>query len=255
MSAAAIFSDIHLPNIQNEDYRLFLQTLKSIELRQDVSEVWLLGDIFDCLIGEQDFWVTMHQEFWQQLESLAKAGKKVLYFEGNHDFAFKKTALRHGVHVHTEGRCHLFQGRRVFLSHGDENDTDNETYARWRKFTKSSAIRRTYQMVPSRFTQKVLVPCAEMYSSKSKKQRGPASSENEVQHYREKYRTYAGTVIRERAYNAVFLGHSHIKELETFGSVSFYCNLGSWLGEEKPYAIWDPETKNLPTILSANSLA
>jgi len=250
MSAAVIFSDLHLPNFKNDDYRLFLKTLAAFESRADITELWLLGDIFDCFVGDQGFWMDVHGEFWAQLERLAKLGKKVLYFEGNHDFAFKSIAIRHGVQAFSEGRCHLFQGRRIFLSHGDEIDVDDEAYARWRKFIKSTSIRRAYRMVPPALTRKFLVPFAEAYSSKRKLKRDPEHFENEVLVYREKFRNYAETVLRERAYHAVFLGHSHMEELEVLGANSFYCNLGSWLGEAKPYAIWDPEKQSVPTIIN-----
>jgi UDP-2,3-diacylglucosamine hydrolase len=250
-SSAIIFSDLHLPSEINSDYQLFLNKLQSIEKDQSISEVWLLGDIFDCLVGDQNFWLKVHSQFWSQLEHFAKSGKKVLYFEGNHDFAFKHLALKHGVQVFSEGRCHLFQGRRVFLSHGDEVDIDNEAYARWRKFTKSSKVRRAYNMLPESVPKKLVVPFAEFYSAKRKAKRDPEHFENETEHYRQKFKNYAEKVIRERSYNAVFLGHSHIPELNSLGSTSFYCNLGSWLGEQKPYAIWNPEKENLPVILSA----
>lgn len=252
MSSAAIFSDIHLLNTPTEDHDLFLRTLKNLEINNSVSEVWLIGDIFDCLVGDQNFWISKHQEFWNQLHRFANAGKKVLYFEGNHDFGFKKIALQHGVQAYTEGRCHLFQGHRVFLSHGDELDTDNETYARWRKFTKSSRVRAIYRSVPHSITQKFLVPFAETYSGFRKKKRDPAQIEYELSHYREKYLEFAKSLVDEKSYHAVFLGHSHIKEFSTFGSSAFYCNLGSWLGNEKPYALWNPEQDKYPKILMAN---
>lgn len=250
-SSALIFSDLHLPNHQSEDYELFIKILKNAEVRDDISEIWFVGDIFDLLVGEQEFWVAMHPEFWQGVERLAKRGKKILYFEGNHDFAFKKIAHRHGVQAFSEGRCVLFQGRRVFLSHGDEVDEDNETYARWRKFTKSSRVREIYRRLPRFITQKFILPFAESYSGHRKRRRNPGHFENETMEYRAKYRNFAETVIRERSYHAVFLGHSHIKDLTGFGGISFYCNLGSWLAEEKPYALWDPENDDKPRLLDA----
>lgn len=251
MSTAIIFSDLHLPNEKTEDYELFLKTLKSLENKKHIHEVWLIGDIFDCLVGDQKFWISMHLDFWTQLESLAKLGKKILYFEGNHDFGFKKIAIQHGVQAFTEGRCHLFHGRRVFLSHGDEVDTDDETYARWRNFIKSQTVRDTYRKIPETITRKFLVPFAETYSGYRKRKKVPTEIENEVIQYKEKFRGFAENLIREKSYHAVFLGHSHIKELSILGSTSFYCNLGSWLGEEKPLALWNPEEQNFPEICSA----
>lgn len=253
MNTAAIFSDLHLPNELSDDYQLFLDTLESFERGKTISELWLLGDIFDCLVGDQEFWITTHQAFWQQLQRLAKTGVKVLYFEGNHDFAFKKIAIQHGVHAYSEGRCHLFQGRRVFLSHGDELDVDNEAYARWRAFTKSPRTRNIYRSLPQLLTRKFLVPFAETYSGYRKRKRDPLHFENETQHYREKYRGFAEKVIREKAYHAAFLGHSHIKELEIFGATTFYCNLGSWLGDDKLFALWTPEESNHPKVLPAQT--
>jgi len=248
---AAIFSDLHLPNVINKDYKLFLTTLHKLLANDSIKEFWFVGDVFDCLVGNNSHWEKLHSKFWDFCNAASSKGRKIIYLEGNHDFNFKKIAHKYGVQLHKEGRCHLFQGRRVFLSHGDELDTNIEAYRKWRKFTKSEIARKAYNAMPNFMLKKLMIPFAENYSSARKKKSHIDTTPNENIWYKNKFRSYAEELLRDKGYHAVVLGHSHIKALDIFGSTSFYLNLGSWLGEEKPYAIWSPEEFNDPQFYEA----
>lgn len=124
-------SDVHLGskvmNDPKELERRFVTLLR--EISDDVTELFLVGDIFD-------FWYeykrVVPKGFVRSLALLAgfaDRGVKVHFFTGNHDiWAFNYLADECGVILHKKGDIFELYGKRVFLAHGDGIGKDDLLY-------------------------------------------------------------------------------------------------------------------------------
>lgn len=117
----AIFvSDSHYPNHSNEFLKL-LQKIHSEEIQ--TSQLFLMGDNFDLLIGSMDYSHTLSAD---AIELISQISKKieVYYFEGNHDFNLKLIFSNITIYSrHEQPQYMLLGDKRIGLSHGDRYDT------------------------------------------------------------------------------------------------------------------------------------
>lgn len=243
MSRIAVFSDVHLTTSHPARTRAFVKTLRELA-SESLTDLWLLGDIFDLLVGGYGFWHDQYPEVWQALDALRARGTRIVWLEGNHDFHLDALCRRHGIEVRDEV-LQLTVGRaqhRVYLAHGDLVNLTDEAYLRWRGFTRAPWFRQVLDLTPDFIARRLLQPAAEAASRSSRKRsRDP---EAWIQNF---YREFAAARLRE-GFRGVFLGHCHVADLYRPESGGFYLNLGSWLGDTGPYAVWDPDTEDFPKV-------
>ena len=114
---ALFISDAH-ENDKRDGFYRFLLKIKSKEI--DPPQLFLMGDIFDLLVGEVKY---TREKYKKELDLIEEIGKhiEVFYFEGNHDFLLKN--LFKNVKVidfDMQPKLFLMQNSRVLLSHGDK---------------------------------------------------------------------------------------------------------------------------------------
>ena len=74
-----ILSDQHFYNLADTRSDLFVSVLKKIRLEKlhpGVKELWLMGDVFDMVIGNFSFWEKIHKEIFEEFRAWTRAGKK-----------------------------------------------------------------------------------------------------------------------------------------------------------------------------------
>ena len=113
---AIFISDSH-----DDDKRdFFLQFLLHVE-EVNPKQLFLMGDMFDLLVGDVAYGVQKYQKYIQRIDEIAQK-IEVWYFEGNHDFRLQQ--LFHHVHVIPLSKqpllCKLPDGQECLLSHGDK---------------------------------------------------------------------------------------------------------------------------------------
>ena len=116
-SGAIFIADSH-ENENRENFWHFLCALKSGEIK--TPQLFLMGDMFDFLAGECEFFVKFYERY---VRAIAELGEKmeIYYFEGNHEFnlarLFKKVkAYPIGAQpVKFTSEC----GQSVLIAHGD----------------------------------------------------------------------------------------------------------------------------------------
>ncbi len=113
---ALFVADSHYPHHGDE----FLLLLKKLESREIITpQLFLMGDNFDLLFGNNAYIQTFSSEAIAILQRLSKK-LELYYFEGNHDFLLSK--IFPDIKVYTRGSqpmIFLLNGQRVGLSHGD----------------------------------------------------------------------------------------------------------------------------------------
>jgi len=113
---ACIISDAHYSSERPE----LLELIKAIHSKElPVTQLILMGDIFDALFGLIDYTYENNHEMIELIDSIAQ-DIEVVYLEGNHDFNLK--AVFKNVKISPLAMQPLacsYQGKKVYLAHGD----------------------------------------------------------------------------------------------------------------------------------------
>lgn len=237
----AFFSDLHLgpnPDARSKTFAAIIDRLT----REGVTELWLLGDIFDLCVGNFRFWVPRHADVFDALGRLRASGARIVWLEGNHDFHVAELLAPLGIEVVDAELIQVRGGRRLFLAHGDLVNPDDEAYLKWRAFTRNPRFRRLLDLCPDWFANLVLRPFAERTSRSSRRQERDTPTL-----IRDRYRAYAAARFAA-GIDGVVLGHCHVDDLWTPKDRQFYLNLGSWLDGTARYATWSPDTEPFPNV-------
>lgn len=123
-------SDLHLSARSTHLNRLFKTFIR--DHAHDASQVYLLGDIFDTWIGDDDL-TPFTREIAQQLQGLAQRGTRVFFMPGNRDFLLKETYCQlAGMQLLPDPCIVTFDGINYLLTHGDSLCTDDLDYQHYR---------------------------------------------------------------------------------------------------------------------------
>jgi len=113
---AIFIADSHF----NEKRVEFLEILKKIHSSQiKTKQIFLMGDMFDFICSQSQFFVKKNLEVIQLLNELSK-NIEIIYLEGNHDYNLEKLFPLIKVYARQEQPISAMLGdKSVALSHGD----------------------------------------------------------------------------------------------------------------------------------------
>lgn len=116
-SGAIFIADSH-ENENRENFWHFLCALKSGEIK--TPQLFLMGDMFDFLAGECEFFVKFYERYVRAIDELGEK-MEIYYFEGNHDFNLSR--LFKNVKAYPIGaqpvKFATECGQSVLIAHGD----------------------------------------------------------------------------------------------------------------------------------------
>ncbi|NOR73921.1 MAG: UDP-2,3-diacylglucosamine diphosphatase, partial [Draconibacterium sp.] len=142
-------SDVHLgaPASKNNRERELLFAKWLDEIKSDVSELYLLGDIFDFWWEYKKVVPRGFTRILGRIADLADSGVNVHFFTGNHDlWAFEYLTEELGVKIHHNEIIKEIKGKKFFLAHGDGLDANDKGYI----FLKKIFTNKTLQWMYSR---------------------------------------------------------------------------------------------------------
>jgi len=238
-------SDLHLgaKALKNNKERelLFVDWLQSI--RGDASMLFLMGDYFD-------FWFeykkTVPKGFVRSLGVLAEicdSGIPVHFFTGNHDvWAFDYLSEEIGMIVHRDTISLELQGKKFFLSHGDDLGKKDFGY----QLIKNFFHNRIAQWAFAKIHPDLSFRLAHYWSKKSrlsykKGDPGLKNIESEEQYL------FAKSVLENEHFDYFVFGHRHIILNEPLNSKSRLIILGDWI-RKFSYGIFDGNEFRIETI-------
>lgn len=130
-------SDLHLSKDRPETTQRFLAYLDS--LNTSVSKLYILGDLFDVWVGDDDP-TPPNEAVKEQLSKLTATGVNVSFLAGNRDFLVGKEFFSDTQVTSLEDECviDLF-GVKTLLMHGDLLCTDDIEYQQFRQLTHTPA--------------------------------------------------------------------------------------------------------------------
>jgi len=211
-------SDVHIKNSNDNPTALFLKFLNH-EKTQVADEIFLLGDIFDLLVGDYLEYERQNAEVFKKLRLLLETNKKVFQFEGNHDFHFEglinKLMKRWNVssdswRYHNQPIVLERYSKRILFAHGDEIELGNPSYKIYRSFIRSSPIRFLAKgLIPFSFVKWIGDGASQKSRERNLKAYDNLSGQVEIkERFRESFKKAAETY----AVDVVICGHSHCRE-------------------------------------------
>ncbi len=217
MKLSAI-SDVHIKSSGDQAEILLLSFLRSPDV-QSSDMIFLLGDIFDLMIGPHTQYFVRFQNYFKEIESLISSGKKIYYVEGNHDFHIREL-YRKFFKVHKNLDSSLFQmaskfefidsGKKYYLCHGDDIELNNPRYKIYKSIVTSSPLSFYANKLMPHFLIKNI---GEYSSNKSRKRNNKRySQESDLQPVKDNFRNSAESLFKKTNFDILVCGHSHVKD-------------------------------------------
>ena len=148
-------ADCHLSHERPHIVELFCKFLEN--QAQAAQELYILGDLFDQWLGDDDPAIGLESVF-AALQKYAKT--KPLYFmPGNHDFLIgKRFSQRSGCRLLGEKPSQdavviNIDKQATLLMHGDQLCTDDVAYQRYRRVVRNRALQMFWKTLPLKWRQ------------------------------------------------------------------------------------------------------
>lgn len=226
----SLISDIHVKfNGNNSDIlRAFLENPLVVNSEQ----VIFLGDIFDLFVGSHDEYRGVYTYFFNWLDLAIKKGKKVIFFEGNHDFNIKKIMESScpGLKYCTKHEIQSLFGKKYYFSHGDDIEVGNYSYKFYRSLMRSTFIDGLSQAVPYSIIKLIGEKASKMSRERNVKKYTQESQSPEI---RDNFRLGAKITALKYDLDFIICGHSHYLESTEIYDKKFYFNNGYCPVEKK----------------------
>ena len=243
-------SDVHLGLHPAENSarreRLLVKWLDTV--KEDASELYLLGDIFDFWHEYKHVVPRGFVRFLGKLAEVSDKGIKVHFFTGNHDiwlYDYLKTEI--GLSVYKRSLTRTYDGRKFFLSHGDGLGEGERGY----KIMKWGFNNSVLQWVFARIHPNAAIAFGKRWSKSSRYAKGIVAEPYKGE--REQQVAFARNVLKKEHFDFFIMGHRHIPFDVQLTANSRIINLGDWI-THFTYAVWDGSNLNLHSILKENEI-
>ena len=149
MKPTLLLSDLHLAAERPATAAAFHAFTRG--LARGASAVYILGDLFDSWVGDDQCREPFAREVVESLRALTEAGVPVYVARGNRDFLLGEDFARAtGAILLGEQTIVDIHATRTLLSHGDEFCTDDVAYQRYRAWSRDPARQRRLLRLPYR---------------------------------------------------------------------------------------------------------
>ncbi|MBL1409974.1 UDP-2,3-diacylglucosamine diphosphatase [Sphingobacterium faecale] len=234
-------SDFHLgsyPREQSESReREIVKWLDHI--KQDASELYLVGDVFDFWFEYRTVVPKGYIRFLGKLAELADLGIKITFFKGNHDmwmFGYLKKEI--GATIVDNELVLNLNGKTCYVHHGDGLGPGDRKYKTLKKIFRSSFC----QWLFARLHPNLGIGIAQRWSKHSRISNG--NDEQFLGEDKEWLIQYAKEALKTQHYDYFVFGHRHFPYELEIGAGSKIINLGEWINYYT-YAVWDGHSLNL----------
>ncbi len=139
---SVFLGDAHLTPPVGEGHARLTRFLE----RSDADRLFLMGDLFEFVVGVPGGPAGHAEEILRVLDERAAAGLRVIYLEGNHDFGIAHL-VSPSVEVWTGPGAAEQAGLALHLAHGDQVQTRDLGYRALRRLERSSPFLRLVQAV------------------------------------------------------------------------------------------------------------
>jgi UDP-2,3-diacylglucosamine hydrolase len=237
-------SDVHLgaPALNNnhEREKLFAKWLDYI--KDDVAELYLLGDIFDFWFEYRKVVPRGFTRILGRLADMTDRGIPVHFFAGNHDlWVFDYLPGEVGLQIHPNEFITEIKGKKFYLAHGDGLDPEDKGYLILKKIFSSKALQWIFARLHPNFAFHI----AHQWSKSSRLSKMERNKEFIIRN-ENMFKFAAGYLEKERIDYFIF-GHRHrMADLEIKDNARLIL-LGDWITNFS-YGVFDGEKVTLKTF-------
>ncbi len=221
----AFISDLHLTPEMPTSTILFEQFIAHAS--RYISQLYILGDLFDYWVGDDGAEALGHQQVEATLRRTVEAGTAIRFLHGNRDFLVgKQFAERTGCTLMPDPVVIEPDGIRVLLTHGDSLCTDDLEHQSARRHMLSHKWQLAFLNQP--LPQRMASALAMRRESEHNKKRKPPEIMDVTQ-------SAVDAMMRDHESRILIHGHTHrpaVHEFEIDGTPALRYVLGDW-GQRK----------------------
>lgn len=187
--------------------------------------LYLVGDIVDLIyMRKRVNFTAQHEQVVEKVMELARQGTRVIYIPGNHDALMRRFVgqIIAGIEVHRNRVHYCADGRRFFVSHGDEFDSAMHAGMFWYMVGDlSHALLLRLNTVLNGVRRVLKLPYWSL-AGYLKKRIGKANE------FIRRFEWIAAKKARDLQYDGFICGHIHQSGMRRINGV-LYCNDGDWV--------------------------
>jgi UDP-2,3-diacylglucosamine hydrolase len=231
-------SDCHLgvPDKESSNKRelLFIKWLD--EIKNDASELYLLGDIFDFWFEYRTVVPRGYVRLLGKLAELSDQGIKIHYFTGNHDmWVFNYFTEEMNIQIYKNPIVREINGKKCLIGHGDGLGPMDFGY----KMIKAVFACKFNQWLFARLHPNFAFTLAKFFSGRSRIANGN-SDEVFLGEEKERLIAYCKEKLQSEYFDYFIFGHRHLPMDIQVGESTRYINTGEWF-KSNSYAVLEDE--------------
>lgn len=238
-------SDIHIKSQEDAGYKI-LKTFFNHKDTLSADYIFLLGDIFDLMVGPHSQYLKQFPDFFKECTDIIKKNKKLYFVEGNHDVHLRELFYKtfKGEKIKFENNFIISQKpiklsieeKNYIFSHGDEYDVENSNYQNYKNLIYKPYMR----FIGEKIVPYSLINFLGTRASAISRKKGKKTFDREK--VRLKIRKGVEFLIKDNA-NFVIGGHSHVLDQYQMKNGGTYINNGFPLEDKKFILIEDGNFK------------
>ena len=229
-------SDVHLASDTPAARAIMARFLSFLErARREATAVYLLGDIFESWVGDEDLGLPEYQTVFAALRDTVQAGVAVYFMAGNRDFMVSDHILSElGMHRLTDPCVLSLANWQFVLSHGDLYCTGDVAYQRFRTKVRDPQAQARFLRLPY-WVRRLIARCLRWRSQGRRDKPG-------TQRITDVDATTVEDEARRYGYATLIHGHTHrpaTHDLIVDGIHVERWVLADWSAERGEYLAWD----------------
>ncbi|MGB4224646.1 MAG: UDP-2,3-diacylglucosamine diphosphatase [Syntrophorhabdus sp.] len=209
------FADTHLTKKNKKKLRMVEIFIRNVCIDADM--VFVLGDLFEFYHGYEGYIYPWYRPIVDAFKTITEQGKSVYFLEGNHEFDMGPFFESYTGIQCVKNLTIDIEGKRTFISHGDEFYLNLVTRA-----LKAPLTIGAMNLFGPRLSWKIAMAVSRIMSKKKKGQNPKVKNV---------FREYAREKLKE-GYDAVILALTHIADYMEFGAgmaKKVYLNTGDFI--------------------------
>ncbi len=212
-------------------------------IKNDVAELYLLGDIFDFWHEYKHVAPRGHTRFLGKLAELSDSGVKIHFFTGNHDvWVYDYLPSEIGLTVYGKHVERIMDGHLFYIGHGDGLGSGNSGY----KLLKRIFTNKALQWFFARIHPNAAMKFGKWWSKNSRYAKGIVAEPYKGDQ-NEQQIVFARKMLHHKHYDYFIFGHRHIPFEVSIGEDSKVVNAGDWINNFT-YVVWDGTNLELHSI-------
>lgn len=211
--------------------RKFIQWIR--EVKNDASEIYLLGDLFDFWFEYKTVVPKGYVEIMATIKKVIDEGIAVYMFTGNHDmwmFGYLEEEI--GIKTYYGPIEKEISGKRFMIGHGDGLGPGDYGY----KFIKKIFASKVCQWLFRWIHPDIGIPFARFWSARSRAATGEEAEF--LGEDKEWLIRFSREVLKTRHIDYFIFGHRHLPIEYRLNESSVYINTGDWI-RYYSYAVFD----------------